>query len=544
VIAGTIAGFLTRIKKFDYLTYVKQNRYFLGICAVYTLLMLVTIHDGAPNRNHPYPYNMDEWHQLHAVLETFKNGTPNTAGAANGTMFHFLLSGFYLIPFVLIKYISIAYMRVRLFEILRFSTLIWGLLSLFVFHKLIELTKAAKRTTLFIFTFSPIWLTLSGYFKYDIGLMFWLLLSIYVLCSFVIKPTNRTFLIAVVPCALAFCVKVSAIPLFLVLFLSFFLFYPEWKRNVTYAFLGVISYVSIILFFGMPDTIFGKGNIVDYLINNIFQTPATMENISFSINPYFYLFFKHFPIIFGPALFITFLVSLIFMIFCIIKEGIQKYRVELLLTLLFAMFLLSLVPLQIYAAGNRSLVLLPFFALFSGIGISKIQQYSYGRVMKIMIITLLCLFQAYYSFTVIYLKSIPAPQEISSQWIIRHIPEKTLIGIENIPIYQGIPDILQKEFYFAQSKGGNDNRYLYSVIDSKSSHLPGVVVITNGEFEAKYLKNSPKKDLINRLVHEGYKDVRVFRPDMRFFPISDFDYFYSGLLPFPYTTSVYIKQLN
>ena len=116
-----------------------------------------------------------------------------------------------------------------------------------------------------------------------------------------------------------------------------------------------------------------------------------------------------------------------------------------------------------------------------------------------------------------------------------------MIGLENIPIYQNIPDLLQKEFYFTQSKGGKNNIFNYVVIDSKSIKLPPVVVITNDNIEEKYIKASPKKDLISRLKKENYVVVARFYPDIRFLGLNDLDYSFSALIPSPYVTSVYIK---
>src|SRR5262249_15008730 len=147
---------------------------------------------GIPNQNHPFPYHMDEWHQLQAIANTFRYGTPNTTGSANGTMFEFLLTGFYLIFLTILKIINPfvltidnSLMRERVFEMLRINSAIWGTLSIFVFHGILKYLKLPKKLGIFLFTFTPIWLMLSGYFKYDIALMFWILLSILFLIRFV-----------------------------------------------------------------------------------------------------------------------------------------------------------------------------------------------------------------------------------------------------------------------------------------------------------------------------------------------------------------------
>jgi glycosyltransferase involved in cell wall biosynthesis len=548
VITGTISGMLKKVKQFDYVYYSKRNIFLLVIIFGYSLSMLVTLHSGAPNANHPFPYNMDEWHQLEAVKETFKKGTPNTAGSANGTLFHFLISGFYLAPFILVKYISIAQMKVfnlemreRLFELLRLSTLFWGVLSIFVLAKIADLTNASKKITLFLFVCCPLWLSLSGFFKYDIDLLFWILVSLLSFIRFAKKPTNRNFILASVPSAIAFAVKVSAIPLLPIYILSFFFFHTKPLRNVHYLVIGIVNYFFISLLFGLPDMIFGKGNIGDYLINNILQTPQTTNNIKFGMNPWVYLFTHHYPIIFGQGLLLLFSVSTFFILYTVIKKGTSQYKVELFLILAFFVFIFSLLPLQILGGGNRSLVILPFLSLLSGIGIKQMyKDLSFKNILTFFLICTTAV-QLYFSYAVIYLKISRSPQDIASEWMLKNIPDKSVIGIENIPIYQGIPDIVQKEFYFAQSGRGENNHFGYIVIDSKTPRLPSSIVMTNGEIDKKYAYKSPKIDLMARLEKEKYKKVITFSPNLKHYRISDLDYYYSWLIPSPYTTTVYIK---
>jgi len=107
-------------------------------------------------------------------------------------------------------------------------------------------------------------------------------------------------------------------------------------------------------------------------------------------------------------------------------------------------------------------------------------------------------------------KLVPSPEQESSQWILSHIKAGTTIGIENIPIYQGLPDIVLKEYYEEQKNiAGN---YTYQVIDSKTKVLPRFIIITNGGFDTKYLIKSDKKDLIKRLENNHYHIVSNFMP--------------------------------
>lgn len=548
VITGTITGLVKRLTRVDYVSYLKQHRVLLLLISIYCLLILATLHSGAPNQNHPFPYNMDEWHQLEAVKETFKKGTPNTPGAANGTLFHFLISGFYLAPFILSKYISVTEMRVfdlamreRVFELVRLSTLMWGVLSLFVVIRLAELTNASRKITLFLFIFCPLWLSLSGYFKYDIGLMFWILLSLLFFIKYSYTPTKRNYLLASIFPAVAFAVKVSAIPLLPIYVLSFFLFHPDRKKDISTLLIGMFSYGCLALFLGLPDMFFGKGNIVDYLVNNILETPHTTDNILFGMNPWMYLFTRHYPIIFGQGLLTLFAISSLYILYSAVKKGCNQYKVELFLLLSALVFVISIVPLQILGGGNRSLVLLPFLTLITGIGIKRIYVETQYKFIITFLFIIMCTLQVYVASAAVYLKVAKSPQDVASSWIITHIPARTEIGIENIPIYQAIPDVIQKEFYFTQSGGGANNRFTYRVIDSKTARLPQVIVMTNGEIDEKYARTSPKKDLIARLTKEKYKKIRTFYPDLGYQYLSDLDYYYSWLIPSPYTTTVYIK---
>ena len=118
-----------------------------------------------------------------------------------------------------------------------------------------------------------------------------------------------------------------------------------------------------------------------------------------------------------------------------------------------------------------------------------------------------------------------------------------MIGIENIPIYQAIPDIIQKEFYFKQYNIPHRNLYNYVLVDSVSKNLPSIVVITSGELETKVYKTSPKKSLIARIEKEGYKKIVVFYPDFRYYKFlgNNIDYAFTGMVVSPPTTAIYKK---
>ena len=134
VLANAIGGFLKNLKISDFVSLVKQNKGITFIIFVYASLMISLINWGIPNESHPFNYFMDEWHQSQSVRMVFAQGTPNVPGSANGSMFHFFLSGLYLIPFVVLGIINpfvihssldALDMQQRLFEVLRLNILLF-----------------------------------------------------------------------------------------------------------------------------------------------------------------------------------------------------------------------------------------------------------------------------------------------------------------------------------------------------------------------------------------------------------------------------------
>lgn len=545
VVLGTSIGYLKRLK-------VKKDYYLIFMLLIYTIIILSTLRWGIPNQNHPFPYHMDEWHQFHAVVTTFREGTPNTEGSANGTIFHFVLSGIYLIPFVLFQVIDPTqlkiddfFMRERLFTLLRINTLIFGILSVLVLYKIQCLIGVAKKLAVTLFVFTPIWLMLGGYFKYDIALIFWMLLSLYFLLRFAKNPSNLNFFIASLPCALAISVKISAAPLLIGYIFSYFWFFPQWKRNIKYLFLSILFFISFVFLFGMVDTLLGKGNIGLYLFDNIIQTPGVSVNYLLGMPSLLYIFTNHYLVIFGHGLMLLFLLSIIFWIYFIFKNRFKKslkpQKIPVFLFIMFLLFLLSVTPLKIFAGGNRSLVLLPFLIILVSFSLEKMLSSPRIRKWIIVVIAFSLVIQIYESMAWVYMKKVKSPQEVSSLWIEKNIPKQSLIGIENIPIYQNLPDIIQKEFYYSEYGINHKNNFKYQIIEGKTEPLPNVIVITNGEIERKLIKKSAKKELMTHMEQEGYKRVKFFTPDFKYMKISDIDYYFSWILASPLTISVYQK---
>ena len=554
VLSGTIFGVIRKFRKKHFARFFSKNKFLIATLVAYFLIMLSVISFGIPNKDHPFPYQMDEWHQFHAVGTTFTKGTPNTAGSANGTMFHFIESGFYLAPFVGLNIINPfdlaindSQMREKIFLILRLNTIFFGLFSITVFYFLAKFTKASVAISLILFAFAPNWLSLSGYFKYDIALLFWILLSLFFLLKYAKNPTSRNFLIAAIPASLAIAVKVSALPLLLAYIVSYFWFMPSWNKNLKYFFIGIIIFSSVLLLFGMPDTLFGKGNVLHYVYENVVTSPQGNTNHNLGMNQHLYLYLRHYPILFGHGLFFLFIGSTLYLLYRIfhkgISKGIRKYPLEVFLFFIFVLFLISMLPLGILAGGNRSLVILPFLALFCGLAVKSLFN-QYGNKWWIFGVVVLTIgIQFYESFVWIKMKHVFAPQQLASQWIVAHIPQNTMFGIENIPIYQSLPDIAQKEFYFKEYGVMYKNFYVYKIINASSKNLPQFIIISNDDFESEIFKQSSKKDLVRRLKKEGYKRVVSFTPDITYFKYfgSSIDFGLSGNVIIPVSVSIYKK---
>ena len=289
--------------------------------------MISVIKWGIPNENHPFNYHMDEWHQLQSVRDLFRYGTSNIKGSANGPIFQFALSGLYLEPFAIFgiidpfsikSAISSLPTQTRLFEILRLNTLLFGVFSLLFLAMIAKRhLKVNPALTLILFIFTPVWLSLSNFFKYDIALTFWIIASIYFLLEFGSKPSLRNYLLAGVFCALAFATKITALPLFLVYAVSFFYFIPK-KRNYSDLILGIFLFIIVFCTIGIPDLIIGKGNYGEYIMSNNPFSNRSADNLLSNYNlsqPWFlYILLKTWPLNFGYPFFLIFVATFFYWI--------------------------------------------------------------------------------------------------------------------------------------------------------------------------------------------------------------------------------------
>lgn len=550
VIIGTIVGLLKITSRRNFWAIIKDNKFLFFLVLLYLVVNLLTIGYGIPNKHHPFPYHMDEWHQLQAVRSTFAYGTPNVEGSANGTMLHFILSGLYLVPSTLLKIINPFELKINdlmarenIFILLRINTIIWGIFSILTIHKIADLIKVSKRISVTLFTLTPIWLMLSGFFKYDIALMFWILFSILLILRFYKKPTSVNFLVAGVSVGFALAVKISVLPLIPIYMLSYFFFQPSPLKNLKNLLFGIIGLFFTAIIFGFPDTLFGTGNIYKYFYENLVTFPQATENIRTGASVFIYVFVRHYAIIFGIGLMFLFIASLIFWFYTFFRYGIKNllknYRIESFVFISFFLFLSSLLTLGAYAGGNRALVLLPFFVLIVSLALKESEKLNRFSLFLKLILFFSIITQFYFSLAWINTKR-QSIQDTSSKWIEENVQDGTVIGLENIPIYQSIPDILQKEFYFNEYGLGQANRYRYQIVGPKSLKLPHVIVVTNARVEGEILYKSPKEALVKRIEKEGYRKM-IFKKETKWLMVSDKNYTVAGLDASPITITVYIK---
>lgn len=558
VLSGTIIGVLKKIKEFNYRSYVKENKYLFFIITVYAVILFLTIKWGIPNKYHPFPYHMDEWHQLNAIRAILKHGTTTIPGAAQIPFLYPVLSGIYLLPFIFAHIINPfslksplddLLMQEKLFIILRSINLLYGVGSILLIYRISKkYLKINAIIPVFFFTISPIMLLLSAYFKYDIGLLFFIILSLELLFRFGQEPSLRKYIFASIACGLALSVKFSAIPLIFLLILAFYLFIPAKKRNYKYIFIGIFFYSATFILIGSPNILFGRADYRELLYSNLITGPQQTTNIIFS-NPWWvYLTLTNYPILFGHLFYYLGLLSTICIYYFLLVKSRWKIKSSkniLFLMISFTLFIASIAPLKIGAIGNRVIVLLPFLSLTTGIFLSRLHNVSRGVYRYALIILLVALIstQFFESAIWIYTKLSRDPQKESSEWIQKKVKADTVIGIENIPIYQYLPNIIVKEFYQKLYQVNKETKYNYEIIDYKSKRLPAFIVITNDELSTKHFKQSPKNILIKRLLQDGYKKMAVFTPDLILYKLigSDVDYYFSGIIPSPSTISFYYK---
>lgn len=483
----------------------------------------------------------------------FTKGTPNVQGAAHGTQLQFFLSGIYLIPFYLLKIVnpyalktpfSDLEMQSKMFEVLRLNTLLFGTATIVVLAVIAKkYLKIHPALPVFLFVSTPAWLQFSNYFKYDIALMFWLLLSLFLVFRYFEVPTIKNFIFLVFTTACALGTKISAFPLIPLLVVAFFFAERkqyQWKR----LFIGLFVFFVSFLILGVPDLLLGTGNYSEFLYANLVKDPSASGNYIFHTQELVHAYVFLYSASFGHVLWVLFIAVLFFAIFKFFRKKFRRQNKKLLfLFISFFLFFISLAPLKLYLTGNRLLVILPYIVLLT----SFFVQYVYVSVKKekknLLVAFFVCVFllQLFEAFIWMSIKWTQDIRVTSSKWIMSHIQKNQTIGVENIPIYQMLPDVLLSDFY---KKQYNVSGALYDpvVVDYKTKQLPKTIVITNADIVG-YLKKSEKRLLLDRLAKEGYKERMLFIPNFSVYKHigSTIDFYILLIIPAPTSIKIYEK---
>lgn len=555
VMHGSLMGCIRRIFLMLKSQFLQSHALIIGMVGLYLIITLPLVNWGIPNPAHPFFYHMDEWHFMQSIRYIFSTGSSNVEGSSYGMQFFYFISGLTLIPATLIGYIdpfvikssvSNLAMQEKVASVLRLSTILWGVGSIVLIAKIIK--SQIKRSIflpLLLFTINPIWLTLSTYFKYDIAVVFWILLSILCFFKYEENPSPRNLMISSVVSGLTVGIKISLIPILGMFVLSFLLFTPKPFANLKIFMISLLVCLFVILVFGTPDI---RTHFIDYYnLLHLNMVTSQGEGVIYLISGSkgSYLAFKQYPAIFGFFLYLlsllSFLIITIVFIFNYLKKRIFLKK-ELFLCIGMLFFISSLVTLRGLGAGsNRALVLLPFMILIISLAQKHIWPILNKSLKKVFMIIFILgmIVQTGQTLAWISVKYQEDPRSSSSRWLETEIPAKTEIGIENIPIYQMLPDVIIKEFYNQEG----DNRFTYQVIDANSQRLPKIVVLSSSDSIKTVLKASPKIDLINRLDKEDYQIIKNFSANFFFYDLigDRKDFIFANLIPMPTSITIYKK---
>jgi hypothetical protein len=336
------------------------------------------------------------------------------------------------------------------------------------------------------------------------------------------------------------------------------LFTSRFYTKIKYLFWGLLSYLVVFLFFGIPDVLLGKSSLVGYLTINLQSIPNAADNVM-TLGMNYWLFFLSmlYPVSFGRVFYFAFIISIvvsaILLLWQVILKKISLARIfndnKFLVTLLLilASYAASLIPMRAGALANRLVPLIPFMAIVIAYFASYLYKEINNRVVKTFLVLLICAFLVLqFTESIVWngFKNVYNPRTVSSKWISENIKPGTLIGLENIPIYQGIPDNLLMEFYLKQYGKGQTNKYTYQIISSKTNNFPRVVVLTNEYIEKTLYPTSDKNLMVKELNMQKYLKIKTFTLQTPvFFSLNThLEYFMSGLIQLPDTISIYEKQ--
>ena len=487
---------------------------------IYGLLILSQIDWGIPRPGRVFVYQMDEWHTLQAVRGVYKLGSNNIPGAAAGPMLFYLMSGLGLVPWVAtgivhIKEITSAYIALgeqqKIFWILRSFNMIWGVGALIFFDRILrDFFGLGQRTRLWaalLWLWSPIWVTLSGYFKYDIAVAFWLTANLYFALAYIQKKSLKFLWLAAIVSGLGIATKISALPsLGLVLWAWF-----AQREGRSWKNLGQALLIVGVLFatLGAPDVIFRGRNWGDQPKDVFIDRPHDWDNLRIAGTYWQFLLTREFPEIFGYGLYGLALLG-IWHFFR--KPDKNSFTVSLGLLGAYT----SLTFLGIWGGSNRASVLLPYGAVLAGTALGAL---NWRRSIAVVLIT----WQMGQSITWLGFKWRPDLRQTSQILTLKPV------GVENIPIYQMLPDQVLLQVYRRSAQ--------FPVISVSASKLPDTVLVTDDQIEPLLWRKTAKTELLQRLSHENFRKTQGFSVDMGV--VNPIIFKIANLIPMPLSIGVY-----
>lgn len=492
---------------------------FVALLAVYLVVELLMIGWGIPGEGRMYTYHMDEWHQMMAVRNLKEYGSPNVAGSANGPILHFLVSGIYLVPFVVTGLLDPGAIggaasglaeQTKLFLILRLNTLIWGVGTVVVMYATLRLVSRKFATPLLcLLVLSPIWISLSNYFKYDIALVFWMSVSV-LISVWAIDNRGERIWMAGLAAGLSAATKITALPLMIVVDgLAVYLWRSgKITRNVVV--LTVLAGLGAFVTLGLPDLFLGTGDYSEYLYSNAITAPAETEQMIFPNGFWYYQLVESWPRQLGVGIYGLAIITFVWIVIGrthLDKLGQTEKTIFGFLCVGFLVFLATLVPLGIAANRNRLLVLMPWLVPLLAVGLGQIESgVSVAWKQKLWsLVGVALVFQTIQTQPFIEYKLKPNVREIASEWVVANIESGTKIGVEAPAIYEHLPEVV------LMSRYGSDLQQSYQVVEisTESEVLPETVVLTNTHL-ARVYRESRKEKFMKRLRAEGYEEIVAF----------------------------------
>lgn len=536
---------------------INKNRWAVAAIFFYILVVSSILHWGIPGTRGPFLYHMDEWHQLMAVRSLAREGTSNTVGAANGPVFQFLLSLFWVAPGILSGYLNLdaittpvtgLEVQERLFVLLRLNTLFFGTGTLIIVSYILRKLRGKQFFLLFLAA-APSWVLLSNYFKYDIALTFWLSASFAAYLHFGARPSVLRYILAAVPTGLAVATKISGLPIFIPYVLAYFLYTKDKQKNWSWLSYGLTSAFLIFCIFGIPDLlVLARGEYLEFLYDNIVRVPKQTAHFVVPGGPWFYLLFIQLPVQFGYGWLVLTVGTTLGVLFKKIKglKIVWGTANEKLLFATILAFLTSLLPLKMYMVGNRAVVLLPFVVLVAAVCYKYLSIYLYETKMNLYlpIFCGLCLaLQLFQTFTWLELRWHTDPRTEASAWLANNLKSGTTLGLEPIPLYQMVPDLVLADFYRGEYLPEYKKIYTYQVISPQTQKLPQYILITNAS-SSDFVKDTTKSELVKKITTDGYSEIKSFTPSWERFKYfgTPRDFYFSGLPAMPNDITIYSRN--